>query len=281
MDCPELFAKHGKSYIASSYVKYIESAGARVVPIRIDSTNEELEKLFNGINGVLFPGGGASLANSGYLRTAKIIYDFALQACDSGDYFPMWGVCLGFEMLNVVTSGLESDQVLDPCDAENYPVALDFTSEASHSQIFSSEADEVKKILKEQSVAFHNHARCITTEKFRADNKLVEFFKVLATNKDRKGQEFVSMIEGKKYPAYGTQWHPEKIQFEWEPKESIDHSEDAIRVGQYMANFFVNQARYNMHKFASVEEEEKALIYRYNPTDVSKETAFQQCYFFQ
>lgn len=34
LDSSEKFAKHGKSYIASSYVKYIESAGARVVPIR-------------------------------------------------------------------------------------------------------------------------------------------------------------------------------------------------------------------------------------------------------
>ena len=33
-DSSEKFAKYGKSYIASSYVKYIESAGARVVPIR-------------------------------------------------------------------------------------------------------------------------------------------------------------------------------------------------------------------------------------------------------
>lgn len=46
---------------------------------------------------------------------------------------------------------------------------------------------------------------------------------------------------GKKYPFFGTQWHPEKSQFEWEPKEAIDHSPDAIRIGQYMANFFVNQ----------------------------------------
>ena len=33
-DSSEKFSKYGKSYIASSYVKYIESAGARVVPIR-------------------------------------------------------------------------------------------------------------------------------------------------------------------------------------------------------------------------------------------------------
>ena len=33
-------AKHGPSYIAVSYVKYVESAGARVVPIKINQTLE-------------------------------------------------------------------------------------------------------------------------------------------------------------------------------------------------------------------------------------------------
>jgi len=281
LDCSEIFSKYGKSYIASSYVKYIESSGARVVPIRIDLSKEELETLFNCINGVIFPGGGASLSNSGYLRTAKIIYDLALQANDSGDTFPLWGTCLGFELLNVTTSGLESEQILEPCDAENYSVSLDFTSDAFQSHMFGSESGEVIKILKEQKVAFNSHRKCILTEEFLADNKITGFFKVLSTNKDRNGLEFVSTIEGKKYPIYGTQWHPEKLQFEWEPKEAIDHSPDAIRVGQYMANFFVNQARLNTHKFPSAEEEGKALIYQYNPTDTSQHTAFQQCYFFQ
>lgn len=34
LDCSDYFSKYGKSYIAASYVKFIESAGARVVPIR-------------------------------------------------------------------------------------------------------------------------------------------------------------------------------------------------------------------------------------------------------
>lgn len=34
VDCDGHFAEYGKSYIAASYVKNIESAGARVVPIR-------------------------------------------------------------------------------------------------------------------------------------------------------------------------------------------------------------------------------------------------------
>lgn len=282
LDCSDnAFSNDGKSYIAASYVKYIESAGARVVPIRIDLEKEQLEKLFNSINGVLFPGGGASLSNSGYLKTGKIIYDLAVKACDSGDKFPLWGACLGFELLNVVTSVLERDEILASCDAENYSVTLGFTSDSCQSQMFGSAPAEVIKVLHEQKVSFNNHKKCIPVEKFWTDKSISGFFNVLSTNKDRNGLEFISSIEGKKYPFFGTQWHPEKLQFEWDPKEEIDHSPDAIRIGQYMANVFANQARQNTHKFTSPEEEAEALIYKCDPTDTSQRSAFQQCYFFK
>ncbi|KAJ7390169.1 hypothetical protein OS493_026676 [Desmophyllum pertusum] len=279
-DSSERFIKFGKSYLASSYVKYIESAGARVVPIRIDLSKEELEALFNSINGVLFPGGGASLSDSGYLRTAKIIYDLALQAYDKDDPFPLWGTCLGFELLNIVTSGLGKEEFLASCDAENYSIPLEFTHDAYGSRMFGSAPDGVMKTLKDQAVTFNMHKKCVTIERFWATNATAGFFNVLSTNKDRNGIEFISTVEGKKYPIYGTQWHPEKHQFEWEPTEAIDHSPDAIHAGQYMADFFVNQARQNTHHFATAEEEEKALIYQCNPIDTSEESTFQQCYFF-
>lgn len=59
----------------------------------------------------------------------------------------------------------------------------------------------------------------------------------------------IFITTGKKYPIFGTQWHPEKCQFEWTPKEVIDHSADAVFVGQYMANFFVNQGTTILGKF--------------------------------
>jgi len=282
-DSSEKFAKYGKSYIASSYVKYIESAGARVVPIRIDLSKEELESLFNSINGVLFPGGGASLSDSGYLRTAKMIYDLAIQANDKKDIFPMWGTCLGFELLNVLASGLKTEELLVSCDAENYSIPLEFTGGCFGcfgNRMFGFAPEEVLKTLKQQAVAFNMHKKCVPIEKFWATSSLAGFFDVLSTNKDKNGLRFISTIEGKKYPIYGTQWHPEKFQFEWEPKEAISHSTDAIVVGQYMANFFVKQARQSTHHFPSEEEEEKALIYQYNPLDTSKESTFEQCYFF-
>ena len=55
------------SYIGSSYIKYIEAAGARVVPVLINQPMEYYELVFNSTNGLLFPGGGVSLSKSGKL----------------------------------------------------------------------------------------------------------------------------------------------------------------------------------------------------------------------
>ena len=52
------------SYIAASYIKWAESAGARVVPVHYDASQVEIVTLLGQINGLLFPGGGADLSNT-------------------------------------------------------------------------------------------------------------------------------------------------------------------------------------------------------------------------
>uniref|UniRef100_A0A3B4W948 folate gamma-glutamyl hydrolase n=1 Tax=Seriola lalandi dorsalis TaxID=1841481 RepID=A0A3B4W948_SERLL len=94
----------GSSYIAASYVKYLEGSGARVVPIRINRTEEEYAKIFSSINGLLLPGGDVDLQTSQFSRAAKIFYSLALKANDAGDYFPIWGTCQGFQQLSVLTA---------------------------------------------------------------------------------------------------------------------------------------------------------------------------------
>ncbi|CAJ0968397.1 unnamed protein product [Ranitomeya imitator] len=118
----------GSSYLAASYVKTLESAGARVIPIRINLAEEEYVKIFTAINGVLLPGGGVDLKDSGYARAAKIFYDLALAANDKGDYFPIWGTCLGFEQLTVLTSG---ELLLTLTQTEDISLPLNFTETSS------------------------------------------------------------------------------------------------------------------------------------------------------
>ena len=45
-----------------------------------------------------------------------------------------------------------------------------------------------------------------------------QFWDILSVNKDVNGLEFVSTIEAKNYPIFGTQFHPEKNAYEWAPK---------------------------------------------------------------
>ena len=53
------------SYIGAAYVKWIEQAGARVVPVLINQDEDYYEKIFSSTNGLVIPGGAVSLDDSG------------------------------------------------------------------------------------------------------------------------------------------------------------------------------------------------------------------------
>ena len=92
------------SYIAASYVKFIEMSGAQVVPIFSFSDTEVLLEKLKKLNGVLFPGscefyvGGAmpfSMDNQ-WTRNADAILKYAMEQNRNGNPFPIFGTCLGF-----------------------------------------------------------------------------------------------------------------------------------------------------------------------------------------
>lgn len=263
------------SYIAASYVKFLESAGARVVPVMINKSEDEYSRLFKSINGVLFPGGGVSLESSGYSKAAGIFYRLALEANSNGDYFPVWGTCLGFELLTLLTSG---ELLLSHTNTSGIALPLDFTEDVKGSRLFKEFPEELMKSLATEPLTENSHQWSITTENFTANKKLKKFYRVLSTNTDGHNK-FVSTMEAYDFPIYATQWHPEKNAFEW-TRPYIPHTPSAIKTTFYMANFFVNEARKNLHSFASTEEEEKALIYNYKPEYTGIQSAFEQTYFF-
>ena len=90
----------GKPYIAVSYEKYVESVGCNVLLINCNATEEDARKIYNSINGLLLPGGRASLVKSNYSRIAKLFFEWATYDIDHNNrYFPIFGICLGFQFL--------------------------------------------------------------------------------------------------------------------------------------------------------------------------------------
>ncbi|XP_073675688.1 gamma-glutamyl hydrolase [Garra rufa] len=267
----------GKTYIPSSYVKYIESGGARVLPIRLNQSYAEHEKIFRSINGLLLIGGSVNLETSDFAHTAGIYFRLALKGNDEGDYFPIWGTCLGFQLLTVLVAG---ENLLTKTTAENVTYPLNFTSEASSSRIFTNFPSDVRKALSLEPLTANFHHYGVTKKAFMGNEKLSGFFSVLSTNIAENGLEFVSTMEGRKYPFYGVQWHPEVNRFQWDSHHNFPHSFNAVRVSSLLAEFFVNEGRRSSHHFSDAAEESSALIYNYNPVYVANISAYEQLYFF-
>ncbi|KDR20013.1 Gamma-glutamyl hydrolase [Zootermopsis nevadensis] len=267
------------SYIAASYVKYVEEAGARVVPIKINQTESYYESVIDTVNGVLFPGGAASFsASGGYADAAWKLYQRAVSKNNAGDYFPVWGTCLGFELLTYLAT--RQHNILTACDSENVALPLKFKLGYKNSRLYEDAPKKILNILASQNVTVNFHHFCVTETNLTAVG-MDKDWNVTAVDSDSEGLEFVSSFEHKLHPFYGVQFHPEKNSFEWKATKYIPHTANAILVQQYFANFFVKEARKNHHQFPSQDDEEAALIYNYQPTYTGKnDSTFEQCYFF-
>jgi gamma-glutamyl hydrolase len=126
------------------------------------------------------------------------------------------------------------------CSSQQQPLALSLTEDYYISHFAKHTSDDVTDILSTQNVTVNFHSWCLTPEKFEKSEALRNFWDVLSTNKDWDGLEFISLIEAKNYPMWGSQYHPEKNAYEWTPKyPNIPHFKDAIHASAHQAEFFV------------------------------------------
>lgn len=269
----------GTQYMPASYVKFVESAGAQVVPVFYNSTTEELQEVFNSINGILFPGGSSDLDYTPLYYAGKFFLDASVNAWNTNkDYFPVFGHCQGFELISYVMS--QNITVLTGVNAENYSIPLNFTTNLPTSRWLGQAPSNIVEILATQPVTLNNHVWALSPESYQNNEYLSKLFRVISTNLDRNGREFISTFEAFDYPIYGIQWHAEKPLFEWNLSENINHSPDAIEAMQYFSNFIGSEARKSMHTYSSYATEVSSLIYNWSPTYTAlMGSDFEQCYF--
>lgn len=63
-------------------------------------------------------------ATEGYTSAASDLYELATKKNDAGVYFPVWGTCLGFELLAVLSAN--KTDVRKTCDVIGVAVPLKF-----------------------------------------------------------------------------------------------------------------------------------------------------------
>ncbi|KAJ7948788.1 Folate gamma-glutamyl hydrolase [Quillaja saponaria] len=249
------------SYIAASYVKFVESGGARVIPLIFNEPPEILLKKLSLVNGVLFTGGWAKTGL--YYETVEKIFKKALEKNDAGDYFPVYAVCLGFELLSMIVS--KDQNILERFNASSQASTLQFVNNSNiQGTLFQRFPPDLLEKLRTDCLVMQNHRYGISPKRFLDNQNLSSFFKVLTTCTDEDDKVYVSTVQASSYPVTGFQWHPEKNVFEW-GSSKIPHSEDAIQVTQNAATFFVSEARKSKIRPPAKEVLDN-LIYNYAPT---------------
>ena len=83
-------------------------SGAQVVPIFAFNSTTYLDDILSKVNGVLFTGGGIEFnMKNKWTQTADHILKYAIDQNKKGNPYPVWGTCLGFELLAWLTSGYD------------------------------------------------------------------------------------------------------------------------------------------------------------------------------
>ncbi|XP_042037412.1 gamma-glutamyl hydrolase 2-like isoform X1 [Salvia splendens] len=285
------------SYIAASYVKFVESAGARVVPLIYNEPPEVLYKKLSLVNGVIFTGGSSKTGL--YFEVVTSIFKDVLRKNDAGDRFPLLAICLGFELLTMIVS--KDNNILERFSASDQASTLQFVENIDISgTVFQRFPPVLLNKLSTECIVMQNHKFGISPEKLQKTESLSSFFEILTTTADSDDKVYVSTAQAHRYPVTALQWHPERVRhkifdlkckcfifnipmqknaFEW-ASSSIPHSEDAIQVTQNVANFFIREARLSTHRPPSQEVLDN-LIYNYSPTYCGKAgKGFDEVYIF-
>lgn len=266
--------KFAYSYLPQSYVKWIEMSGGRVVPIQYNISINKLKIILNNINGVLFIGGSindrkiSKPENNAYIKTAKYILEYAKTQNIKKNYYPLFGICLGHEVLGILNISKSVDIIrskftnqeiisLAPREGETtFNLDTTINSQLLKSKIYTRH--ELNK-FKQTPVAYMHHKFG-----FRIDmpyiKKLQSYLTILAKDQDVNGRSYIAAYEYNKYPFYGVQFHPEKSIFEWK-KGNIKHSRYAQILSRKLSRFFISECSKNTNTWNTVYD--NLLIYNY------------------
>ncbi|KAH8421217.1 hypothetical protein KR009_001042 [Drosophila setifemur] len=295
------FGPKWHSYLAASYVKHLEAAGALAVPIWIGRDRAYYESLLVQLNGILLPGGAVFIDEANMrahphltndcVRSAEIIYQLveernklARRQGDDGGYFPLWGTCLGFQLMLIHAA--QQPKVRTDCDNMREAMPLHLTQDYRESQLFGNLPDSVAEKMGKEPFACHQHRYCISRESLESCG-MANDWHTLATQKDASGREFITVIEHRRFPIFGCQFHPERAAFEqlFTSKDLclLAHSQQGIELAQHLASRFVNACGRNKNRFANPEVKARHLIWNWQPVFSGrfKDSNWLQCYLFE
>ncbi len=232
------------------------------------------------MNGVVFTGGNIRVLKSNGKPTPiylafKHITEFILKKNQNSNYYPLWGTCMGF--WNIARILGQNMTVLSTCENCIYVKRNVYPGTAYKGRMLKNLSQDLRTNIQTDKINVFLHKDLIAPRIFQKGTTLSKYWTPVAYSYDAAGKKYVSMAESPRYPIYGTQFHPEKPEFENKKNYNIPHTKDAIRFGRYLANFFVSEARKNSNTFPNSES---YVIDNYSPR-AAPSSAYEQVYYFK
>ena len=233
------------SYIKNSYLNWLEQNNMRWVEINFFESEESYLRKLEVSDALLLTGGGQNVlkpdgSTSEYFKVAKRLIQYAVERNQRGSYFPLWGTCLGFQSI-VYTFSRETLRVAtvdNPTSSGSLhllsPESRFFRSVFSHQDILVLE--------NKPSLLFHHTYGYMLNEALENQIFMSEF-NILASAETATKKTVVGMIEHKHLPIFGTQFHPEAMQFLFNNQDIDSHSEEIQTVNRKFSTVFRKMIR--------------------------------------
>lgn len=250
-----------ETFINLNYVKWLEAAGAEVVPIHPWLNDKDLDTILSKVNGVYFQGGSTTLRlDSPYVITASKILTRIIQEKDLKDNaLPLFATCQGFELLHVLVSG--SSSVLETFSSWNITSNLEISTDINKtSKLFSLFTDQDVLNMKARPLTAEFHRFGISLDGYNMFRDLEAFFVQTSFAFDNNNKFYIASVEAREYPVFALQFHPEKTSFDRLDSDNIPQGIEAVRISQNFVNLFVNVARTNKNSMTEEDKKNFGLI---------------------
>lgn len=207
-------------FVEATHVKFLEQAGARVVPVDYTQSQQVVERLLGQINGLYIPGSSKALVHHGDLEFTKAVQRMLKWAQAHNErkkkHFPVLGV--GYGALSMMKSQLMMGEQLSEFKGPSEKLQLNLAQEPEHTFIFDEYKKEDLESTLDKIKFFTDVEFGLTMEDFVLEHRtLSSIFTPVCTfddsSKPNQNKEFVAVLEGVVYPWFGVLYRIDRMQF--------------------------------------------------------------------
>ncbi|MAP67361.1 MAG: hypothetical protein CMF80_06655 [Candidatus Marinimicrobia bacterium] len=273
-----------KSYLYKSYVQWAKQKKCRIIPIQYNLPKHLIKILLSQINGIIMVGGSINNLKTHTLKTyrqylgaCKFIVDYAKKENNRKNYYPIFSICLGFEIMGLIsqkkigkTDEFAEGNIDTIKNIGMNPLHLTNTK-GKLTNIFTEE--ERDYISKNPSVYYYHKLSFDIKRNYT--RKICDVNHITSTAY-KKGKEYITSMEHKKYPFYSTLFHPEKPKF----LSYIKNTKASDLVSMKLIDFFIRECKKNKNKWIGGKYDRDFLIENYTVYTLKKNNRRVPSYIF-